>query len=72
MLVLSRKLNETICIGNDVTVKVMRINGGRVRIAIDAPDHVRIHRGELVEEVPQPCRSETCELPASVELQQAT
>jgi len=71
MLVLSRKLNETICIGNEITVKVMRINGGRVRIAIDAPDHIRIHRGELVAEVPTPRRSEAPETIA-VELQQAT
>ncbi len=71
MLVLSRKLNETICIGNEITVKVMRINGGRVRIAIDAPDHIRIHRGELVAEVPKPRRPDPPEITA-IELQQAT
>ena len=71
MLVLSRKLNETICIGNNITVKVMRISGGRVRIAVDAPDHIRIHRGELLEEIPKRCRPEPCEI-AAIELQQAT
>lgn len=55
MLVLSRKLNETICVGPDITIKVIRVNGGRVRLAIEAPDNVRIQRGELLEK-PTPCR----------------
>ena len=49
MLVLSRKQTESIVIGENITIKVMRINGGRVRIAIDAPEHVRVSRGELLE-----------------------
>ena len=49
MLVLSRKPNETICIGSDITIKVVRVSGGRVRLAIEAPDHVRIQRGELLD-----------------------
>lgn len=48
MLVLSRKQTESIVIGDNITVKVMRISGGRVRLAIDAPEHIRISRGELV------------------------
>lgn len=47
MLVLSRKASEVITIGDDITVKVVRISGGRVRLAIDAPDEIRIQRGEL-------------------------
>lgn len=47
MLVLSRKIGETISIGDNVTVKVVRTQGGRVQIAIDAPREVAIRRGEL-------------------------
>lgn len=54
MLVLSRKQNETIFIGDNVLVKVVRIAGGRVRLAIEAPDDVRISRGELVFDMNEP------------------
>jgi carbon storage regulator CsrA len=47
MLVLSRRLNEEIHIGDDVVVKVKEIRKGRVRIGIIAPDKVRIIRGEM-------------------------
>ena len=47
MLVLTRKIQETINIGDDVEVKVLKISNDRVRIGIDAPDEVKIRRGEL-------------------------
>jgi len=47
MLVLSRKAGESIRIGDDITVKVVETRGGRVRLAIDAPKDVDIHREEL-------------------------
>ncbi len=46
MLVLSRKLGETIVIGNDITLTVIEVKGNRVRLAIEAPDQVRILRAE--------------------------
>jgi carbon storage regulator len=49
MLVLSRRDGEQIIFGNDVVVKVLSIDGGRVRIGIDAPREVAIRRGELAE-----------------------
>ncbi|QDU36525.1 hypothetical protein Mal4_08110 [Maioricimonas rarisocia] len=51
MLVLSRKENESIQIGENVVVKVVSIGNGRVRLAIDAPREISIVRGELVEAV---------------------
>lgn len=48
MLVLSRKKNERIHIGDDVYVEVRRISGNRVGLAISAPPNVRIVRGELL------------------------
>jgi carbon storage regulator len=47
MLVLSRKAGEKILIGDGITVVVNRVAGGRVTLAIDAPNSVRILRGEL-------------------------
>ncbi|QDV45195.1 Carbon storage regulator [Stieleria neptunia] len=47
MLVLSRKVDQQIKIGDDVTVTVVRVEGNRVRIGISAPRDVRILRGEL-------------------------
>jgi carbon storage regulator len=48
MLVLTRKLEETIKIGNDIIIKVVQLGGGTVRLGIEAPQSVRILRGELV------------------------
>ena len=47
MLVLSRKVGETIRIGNDVVIRLTRVEGGRVSMGIQAPPQVRIVRGEL-------------------------
>jgi carbon storage regulator len=48
MLVLSRKLGETVCIGSDIRVSVLGIQGGRVRLGLSAPPDVPIHRTEIV------------------------
>lgn len=47
MLVLSRKLGERLVIGDDIVLIVNKIAGNRVTLAIEAPNHVRIVRGEL-------------------------
>ncbi len=47
MLVLTRKLNESIQIGEDIRITVVRIKGNTVRIGIEAPQQVRVVRGEL-------------------------
>ncbi len=47
MLVLARKLTEVIHIGDDIVIKVLQIHNGVVRIGIDAPDSIRVLRGEL-------------------------
>lgn len=48
MLVLTRKVGESIRIGDDVVVSVVELKGGRVRLSFDAPKEVGILRGELV------------------------
>ncbi len=47
MLVLTRKLNEQVQIGNEVTIKILRIKGKAVRIGIEAPENIRVIRSEL-------------------------
>ncbi|AWX23021.1 carbon storage regulator [Bacillus subtilis subsp. subtilis] len=47
MLVLSRKINEAIKIGADIEVKVIAVEGDQVKLGIDAPKHIDIHRKEI-------------------------
>ncbi|NQV26445.1 MAG: carbon storage regulator CsrA [Rhodopirellula sp.] len=47
MLVLSRKTTESIVIGDGVEVRVLEISGGRVRLGINAPADVTVHRSEV-------------------------
>ena len=51
MLVLTRKSEESIRIGEDIVIKVIRTGKGSVKLGIDAPADVRVLRGELVEQV---------------------
>ena len=50
MLVLSRKVGEKLVIGGNITVVINRVAGNRVTIGIEAPDDVRIVRGEINDE----------------------
>ena len=51
MLVLTRKAGESIVVGGDVVVTVLEIKGGQVRVGVDAPRDVSIHRSEVHEQV---------------------
>lgn len=47
MLVLSRKINESIIINDDIKVTVVDIRGDKVRLGIEAPSHIPVHREEI-------------------------
>jgi carbon storage regulator len=47
MLVIARKTGERICLGDDITITVLEINGSSVRLGIDAPAEVPIFRHEI-------------------------
>lgn len=47
MLVLSRKCQEIVVIGGNITVTILEVRGGRVRLGIDAPADVSVHRLEV-------------------------
>ncbi len=51
MLVLTRKLGEGIVIGDDVTITVVEMKGGNVRIGIDAPREKKIYRQEIFDKI---------------------
>jgi carbon storage regulator len=53
MLILTRKVGETLRIGNDVTVMIMGVNGSQVRIGVNAPKDVTVHREEIYERIRQ-------------------
>jgi carbon storage regulator len=53
MLVLSRRAGESVVIGEDVTVSVLEVRGDVVRIGIDAPRSVAVHRAELLVQLEQ-------------------
>lgn len=51
MLVLSRKAGESIVIGDSITVNVLEIRGDLIRIGIDAPRNIKVHRHEVYEAI---------------------
>ena len=51
MLVLSRHRDESIMIGDDVVITVVDIRGDKVRLGIDAPQHIPVHRQEVYEAI---------------------
>ena len=51
MLILSRKVNEKIIIGEDITISIIEIRGDQVRIGIDAPKMVKVFRQEVFEAI---------------------
>ena len=51
LLILTRKVGEALKVGEDVTVTVMAVKGNQVRIGINAPKDVAVHREEIYEKV---------------------
>ena len=51
MLILTRRVGETVMIGEDVTVTVLGVKGNQVRIGVNAPREVAVHREEIFERI---------------------
>ncbi len=53
MLILTRRVDETLIIGDDVHITVIGVKGNQVRIGINAPKNVSVHREEIYERIQQ-------------------
>ena len=51
MLVITRRVNETLMVGDDVTVTVLGVKGNQIRIGVNAPKEVAVHREEIYERI---------------------
>jgi carbon storage regulator len=51
MLILTRRVGETVMIGNDVTVTILGVKGNQVRVGVNAPRDVAVHREEIFERI---------------------
>lgn len=68
MLVLTRTAGETIVIGNNVRVTVVQVKGDQVRIGIDAPREVPVHRLEVFEELRRANQAAASPNPADLDI----
>lgn len=53
MLILTRRISESIILGDDVKITVLGVKGNQVRLGIDAPKHLSVHREEIYERIQQ-------------------
>jgi carbon storage regulator len=51
MLILTRRAGESVMVGNDITITVLGVKGNQVRIGINAPKDVAVHREEIYERI---------------------
>ena len=61
MLILTRRVGETLMIGDNVTVTVLRVKGNQVRLGVNAPRDVSVHREEIFERIQQEDTDESAE-----------
>ena len=51
MLILTRKVNESLIVGDNITITVLGVKGNQVRIGVDAPKDVSVHRQEIYQRI---------------------
>jgi carbon storage regulator len=69
MLVLSRKKNESIMIGDDITLVVVEIRGDKVRLGIEAPAEIPVHRREVYDAIQRALANQELTVQSVVETQ---
>lgn len=59
MLILTRRIGESIIVGDDVTITVLGVKGNQIRLGVNAPKHVSVHREEIYQRIKQEQRTST-------------
>lgn len=72
MLVLSRKKNESIVINNEITIVVVEIRGDKVRLGVEAPKEVPVHRREVYDAIQRAVDANNAELDAQIDAESAS
>jgi carbon storage regulator len=63
MLILSRKVNEKVVIGDDISISIIEIRGDQVRVGIDAPKKIKVFRQEVFDAIKEENRAATKSAP---------
>lgn len=72
MLVLSRKTNESIVINNEITIVVVEIRGDKVRLGVEAPKEVPVHRREVYDAIKKAVDANNAELDSHLEAESSS
>jgi carbon storage regulator len=67
MLILTRRVGETVMIGDEVTITVLGVKGNQVRVGINAPKSVAVHREEIYERIKREQQGESGDKPKPAE-----
>ena len=65
MLILSRKINEKIKIGSDITLTIIEVRGDQVKIGVEAPKHVKVFREEVFQAIQEENKAAAASAPSA-------